>query len=510
MTKTNKDKLVNWDADFYNSLSDEPCLYCLTPRQIYILGQALQQVHWSTRWFGDSGTLDLSAIAGEIEETIAMPQCTALQTLILNMNNLTALVAQLQATIENGGTVPPEYSETVDTPYYDYTGQNTPIGGITLACSEPGDRDKVYGGVHEFVEYCCEQFTDFLQITRATGSAIPEKVDQIISAIPIYETLPIDEVFGFAAYVFEEVEEAWDALLTEDRKQAFKCKLFCAIVANDCEFTPELVLMVLSLEAPDTMGDILASSIRDVLSIIITGSPVGDEMFYSLIGSMLLVVLAGEQFVGATGFRPYEYRFLAGYNSPDSDWEIFCTDCPEIYWNVDYRFFSADDFDYVPVTGTFDSVFFNGEELDPDPDGLSVVTLTIEREYETPITGFLGIGVVYDAVRDCGITGITVATSLAGVSNFSKNSSPGTQGVPVYKVDSVANLASAITIDKIFITMTMRRCDGNPAVARIHGIRLFLDTDTNMKETMTYEAPVGSPPNGIINYMDLWRNWSVL
>jgi hypothetical protein len=506
-----RDKRVLWDADFYLSLSDETCLYCLSKRDVYVIAQALNpMMQWATRWVGDEvETLDLPAIAGELEYRLANNQCNQLQDIIFSIENLFDVLSELQQTVENGG-VPPPNAITVNTPYYDYPNQNELVAGLSTPCDTTFDKDAIYGGVIEFVDYCVNSFTDFLQIVRATGSAIPEKVDQIISAIPIWETLPIDEVFGFAAYVFEEVEEAWDALLTEDRIQDFRCELFCAILANDCEFTPELIMMTIALKAPVTMGDVLAMGIRDAASIIVIGQPQGDEMFYSLIGTMLLTVLAGEQFLGNTGFRQFEYRFLAGFNSPDNDWSIFCTDCPEIYWNVDYRFFSGDDFDFVPVTGTFDSVFFNGLETDPDPDGLSIVSLHIEKTFDTPITGVIGIGAVYDAFRDCGITGTAIGFELDGVNVFNAGSSPGSIGDQVYRVDSVANESGELTIDKVYFIINMRRCDGNPAIARIHGIRLYLGQDTNMKDTMTYEAPYGTPPNGIINDDDLWHNWSVL
>jgi len=507
-TRTNKAKLVAWDADFYLSQSETECFYCLTPRQIYIIGQALEQVKWQTRWSGDTSELDLDAIAGAIQEKIAMPECASIQDLILSMENLFDVVATLQATVENGG-VPPPNAITVETPYYNYPNQDEPVAGIATPCATDAQKDAIYGGCVEFVNYCCDSFTDFLQVTRATGSAIPEKVDMIISAVPIYETLPLDEIFGFAAYVFEEVEEAWDALLTEDRKQEFVCALFCAILANDCTFTPELIMTVIGLQAPATLPDILAMGMRDAVAIITTGQPIGDEMFYSLIGSMLLVALAGEQFLGSRGFRPFEYRFLAGFNSPDHDWAIFCVDCPEIFWSVDYRFFEGDAMGWIADEGTFDGVFFNGHERDPDADNFSEMYLKIHKDFATPITRGIGVGYVYDAIHDCGITGQGLNLYLAGVQVFGAGSSPVAGGTQVYRADGVNNTGLEVTFDKVEIIVHTKRCNGQPAASRIHGVRLYLDTDTNNKDIMTYDVPYGTPPNG--NYTQTyWKNWSVL
>lgn len=47
---TNKTKLIQWDTEFYNSLSDDDCLVCLSEKQKYVLGQILEPIKWSTRW----------------------------------------------------------------------------------------------------------------------------------------------------------------------------------------------------------------------------------------------------------------------------------------------------------------------------------------------------------------------------------------------------------------------------------------------------------------------------
>jgi len=490
-----RDKRVLWDADFYNSLSDEPCFYCLTKKQVYLIGQAIiPQMQWLTRWTGDYSELDIDAIVGEVESRLEMPECNDIDDMLSTVNQLIIAVQNLQNTVENGGTPPP--NETMETPYYQYANQDAPVGNITLNCATNAEKDKVYGGVHEFVEFCCEQFTDFLQIVRATGSAVPEKVDQIISSVPIFETLPIDEIFGFAAYVFEEVEEAWDALLTEDRKQEFKCKLFCAILANDCKFTPELIISVIALEAPAGWGNALQSGLRDAVSIITIGHPIGDEMFYSLIGTMLVVVLAGEQFVGSVGFRPYEYRFLAGYNSPDSDWQIFCTDCAPIYWVQDYRFYGGDELGWNVTLGTWENVFYEGLEHDPDTDANSDNRVAIEITFTGTLPKLIGIGIMYDGIHQCGITGMGGNGWNTGVNVQGHGISPTPDGTLAKRTWSVGNLSQADIVDKVTVNVSAERCDGQTAHARIHGVRLWFAPDSALKGTPQYQNPLGIIPNG--------------
>jgi hypothetical protein len=486
---------VLWDADFYNSLPDDDCLYCLTKKQIYLIGQAIiPQLQWNTRWVGDTSGLDIDEIVANVEVAITMPKCDDISEMLWTINQLAISLQNLQNTVENDGVPVP--NETIETPFYQYQGIADNVAGITLACGTTDDKDKIYGGVHEFVEFCCEHFTDFLQYVRATGSAVPEKLDGIISAVPLYETLPIDEIFGFAAYIFEEVEEAWDALLTVDRKQEFKCKLFCAIVANDCTFTPELLMNVIALEAPIGFSEAVQSGIRDAVAIVVIGQPIGDEMFYSLIGVMLLTVLAGEEFFGATGFRPFEYRFLSGYNSPDNDWTVFCDECATIYWTLDYRFYQPSEHEFVATLGDFSSVFWLGEETDPDADSNSDNRVSIERTFSGNLPKILGCGIIYDGEHECGITGIAI-TYYNGVTNLGGHSiSPTPSATLGRRTWSFGLLANAVVADKVVIAVSSETCDGTPTYARIHGVRLWLAPDSDLKGTMQYQSPLGIVPNG--------------
>lgn len=500
-----RDKRVLWDADFYKSLPDEYCLYCLTKKQIYLIGQALlPQMQWNTRWYGDTSGLDIKAIGAEIEGIISMDECGNLNDLIYQITQMRIDLDVLQNTVENGG-VEPE-NETIETPYYQYSGQSENVGGLTLACGTNAEKDAVYGGVHEFVEYCCETFTDFLQIVRAQGSAIPEKLKMIAGAIPLVEGLPLDEFFEFGAYIFEEVEEAWDALLTEDRKQEFKCKLFCAIVANDCKFTPELIISVIAQEAPTGWSEALQVGLRDAIAIVSIGRPLGDEMFYSLIGTMLVIVLAGEQFLGATGFRPFEYAFLAGYNSPDNDWTIYCDDCATIYWTRDYRFYGGDELGWSVNIGTWENVFYEGAEFDPDPDANSDNRLEIEINFTGDLPKIIGVGFLYDGVHECGITSMGASFWLNSVYQGALGVSPTATATLGKRTFGAAGILQAVEADRVVINLSSETCSGNPTYARIHGIRLWFAPDSPVKGFPQYVAPLGVSNNGVTD-AQYWINF---
>lgn len=67
---TNLDKLTSWDRSFYDSLSADSRSICVTEQQIYLLGQALRQMEWSTRWHGDVSDMDLLELTGALENAL--------------------------------------------------------------------------------------------------------------------------------------------------------------------------------------------------------------------------------------------------------------------------------------------------------------------------------------------------------------------------------------------------------------------------------------------------------
>lgn len=501
---TNKSKLVNWDADFYKSLSDDACLYCLTKKQIYIIGQALQQVQWSTRWFGDASDLDFSAIAADLEARIAsMDNCTSVADILRAITQIQTNISVLQQTVQNGGTPPASVNETVDTVLNDYAENPlaNDIGGVTLPCGTVAEKDAIYGGVVSLVDYIVQQQGDFFEQFQLVQSRLPELFDRVVSAIPIIETLPLDDIASTIEYWADEAEELWEATTTEDRIQDFRCLLFCAIVANDCKFTPELLVSAMETKVPNTPKGFFQSSIRDVLAYYVIGQPVGDEFWYGQLLFQIMVVLAGEQFLGASGWRPYEYRYLAGVNSPDNDWTIFCDECPDFYYYLDFNFDTDDYLGWVIENGSYELEFFEGEQLAPATwDTRSYLKITYAPPQDMKIVGVGLHGWVY---YDCGTTGLGVNFYNDNVLVSGSGSSPIIGGNFKHTWET-----SVVVADKIEIVMDAKACSGaSPAAfARALGLRLWLASDSETKGKLWHEKP--DTLAGGSGDTQWWKNWA--
>lgn len=504
---TNKSKLVNWDADFYNSLPDEFCIYCLSKKQIYVIGQALQQVHWSTRWFGDVSGLDFSAIAGELEGILGMDNCE-LQNIFNFLGDLQTQIISLQATVENGGIPPTETTDDIDTPTYGNvsTDLQAPIGGVTVPCGTTAEKDALYAACAELANYIIAQQTDFYEIFQQSVSRLPELADQLISAIPLVETLPVDEIISTVEYFSDEAEEIWEAVNTSDREQDFRCLLFCAALANDCKLTPELVLSALASQAPSTLQDFMAKSARDLLAIMIVGQPLGDEFYYSQLYFQVQIVLMGERWLEAQGWRPYEMRFLSGLNSPDNDWSIFCTDCPDWAFYQDFRFWTDDAALWEVVQGTNELEYFEGEDIPlSPPDTRSILQIKYTAPEQMKI---LAIGVDYTGFTDCGISNFNVSTfndatpvQGNGISNMPVAHPRDRRTLRPHET-LPPNLANVVTV-----SLDAKACGGSlPAMARIHGVRLWYTADSPTKGLLSLQPPTGLPLNGNTD-TQWWKAW---
>lgn len=504
MKPNDRDKRVLWDADFYNSLPDEYCMYCLSKKQIYLIGQAiLPQMRWATRWYGDTSELDIDAIASEVESKLEMPECDNIFNLLYDLQ---AQIISLQQTVENGGVPPVQDTDDINTPLYQNTSTDlqAPIGNVIVPCGTTEEKDALYGACATLADYLVTNMTDFYEIFRQSVSRISELVDRALSAIPIIETLPTDEAVELVNYWADEAVEIWDSVVTNDRIQDLRCLLFCAALANDCKLTPELVQAALASKAPDTLPEFYIYSIRDVFGIMVLGAPIGDEFFYSQLYTQVAIVLLGERFMNAQGWRPYELEFLSGLNSPDNDWSLFCTDCPDWTYYEDFRFWTDDGNEWEVVTGTYNGEFMEGIETDPDPDGNSRYVVAVR--YTLPTNAkIIGAGIHFSGHHSCGTGGVTISFALDGVNtdNFNLNPTPTTED---QKRTWALSVAQASIGNEIYIQIVSDRCDGTPAFAWLHGVRLWYTSDSPRKGVLSLAGPVSLSPNGSTD-IAYWSSW---
>lgn len=493
---TNKSKLVNWDADFYKSLPNEYCLYCLSKKQVYVLGQALEQAKWGTRWYGDTSGLDTDLIASELEGILAMSECG-------NLNDLYDIIIQMQNDIsillgvtENTYTDTP-YTAThtpSDAQYYDTLTE--PLQ--SSPCATNAERDVLYGGVVALADYLIANVTDFLEIVEQNVANPPELVENLVEAIPALGLLPFDDAIEYAGWLIDQLLDAWNATVTVDLIQDFYCELFCLALDHNCQLTLDLILGLVTSKLPSELGDIFKMSLQNALSFLVTGNFLGDDYFYVAIGMQLNVVAVGQQWLRSRGWKPYQYRFAAGKLEPNNGHEVFCTECPTYSSYIEYDF-TISNHGFTAVGGTWIQGQGWVATITEPSSGNYRAAMTITKEFAGDLPKTFAGGMIYDVISNCGIEEHYWKYFLDDVEQGGQQVGNIENG---YHPKTFSNSTSipyvAETMDKVVFRINPADCDGVSPHGKgiIVKARIWLSTDSPLKGIPARFIPQGLPADG--------------
>lgn len=332
--RTNKLKLVSWNADYYKTLSDDTCLVCLSERQRYLLGEMIRQIAWATRWMGDTSGLDLDAIAGSLEYGLAnMDYCANLTEILNQITNLSTKIDQMQIDIDNLQSTSGMDADTPLSTVFDALKQSEDVFS-DVSC----DYDAIYGACYTLVEYINQVNVDFLEWLVQSSNAF-NQADTLISAIPIFGALfPFDEAAEYAAFLISELLDEYNATVDTDLLQTVACDLFCLAVSNSpCGIDFANLINYFSSKSPTTVSAFI-STFTDIVQFGLTGTMSGDEYFYYMCMFQLFTVYAGEKFFNLRGYENYANKAQSGLNNPSSDHELYCVECPDFFWRLDFIF----------------------------------------------------------------------------------------------------------------------------------------------------------------------------
>lgn len=321
---TNWSKLVVWDADFYKSLTDDDCIVCLTERQIYVLGQTLEQITWQrTRWVGDKSGLDFDLISSEIQFALAdRMTCEKLTDLIEQVQLLTDIIV-------NGQSPVPTiiYDTTVMEDIFPLSEQEATTFAQAETCDNAG-KDAIFGACRSLVTYLTQANQDFLERVSQAGN-VPDRIAELISATPL-GILPLDEAVDWLTFIAEELLDEYNATVDAELLDAFTCDLFCLARDNDCHLTSDMLLDYLQSKVPATIGNV-ADTLLDLIQFGLTGTFSGNDYFWYMTYFQVWTRFAGQVWFGQRGIDGLTIAAQTGLNSPDADWSILCTDCPAEY-----------------------------------------------------------------------------------------------------------------------------------------------------------------------------------
>lgn len=375
-TTTNLRKLVSWDIDQYESMSDEEnCLLFLSERDKYLLKSALRQAKWRTRWTSEVGTAqpNREAIAENMAFKLSQEYCVDICQLIIDcIDDPESGVAQ--AIINTVGNT--SSTELID------VGQgqeNLLLGdGNNPSC----DFDVWYGGVNNLVLSLHENNEDALQILEVATN-VAEWLAQVGAGIFGVEAPIAQSMADWGLFIQQSILENYEAQFTQQYRETITCDLFCLATEN-CELTPQMIVDYFydRLASQLTFGSLLTESLEFLVLGVWTGTEIADAMMLS---QLVFRAQFGRWF-GDIAFNSIDLDLRLGFNDPSDDWTLLCPDCG---WSETWLNGNGDPVvdGWVAVLGTYNAgqERYEGEDNGGTSDVIQLI-YTVPATLEATIT----------------------------------------------------------------------------------------------------------------------------
>jgi len=340
----------NWKAitlDIDDLSQGETALYELTAEQNNALLSMCEYFGWSTRW--TNPPTDINLFKANVRYALMSPIdiCELVADCIMNNENVQNALASQSAIGGNANTVI----------------NNTVYSNTTLIASNADANgctdDARYGRIEALVDYINTVQEDFYQSIDAATNVLGE-LSTLVSAIPLFETLPFDELVATIADTGEQWDDSYVASYNTQLKEDFICNLWCRL--GDCDVTIADVREAIEerYDLNSTQGSLnvlslLALFARIAQTVATAGglTYIGDDFVYL---SWLLQIAAVEATGQFFGVSIGDYVGEAANGSPSGLWSG-CTPCPVPTTIVTYNDVNFADWlvvrGNVPLFGAF-------------------------------------------------------------------------------------------------------------------------------------------------------------
>lgn len=188
-----------------------------------------------------------------------------------------------------------------------------PIGG----CNEAN----LFGAIRGMLVFIDGLIQDLFQKVELSSNSA-ERVELILSGIPVIGALPADEAFGFANQIQEELTENYLAYYTQMLQDEIACELFCQL-KDTCELDFQTLTDYFGAKFGQSMS---VQTFEEAINWLIGASLVGDEVVYATHYLVMQTFSFGASWLGSN-FEYFKRTVLALWNNPDSDYLLLCTDC---------------------------------------------------------------------------------------------------------------------------------------------------------------------------------------
>lgn len=304
-------KIIIQDWDVIQTYPAEKYLYELTPQQAAALVAVCPDMKWRTRWQNPPSKDTRDAFVAEMMFNL--------------MNPLTLDCDDVADCIETNPGVQIAINNV-----YNNNSVSTPmpgsVSGANLYDNSDGCvEDELWGAIDQLIESMNQNNIDAFEVVEVATN-LAERASMLFAAIPIAETLPLDEAIDYIQGIWtDDLFEAYIANDTEAYRDALKCDLFCLALGNGCVLSINDVFQYfinrLSGDASDTFAELVA--------YLTTGTWVGTEINDMFYAGQIMFMKYGNKFFDVVGIRPFQMYLNIGKRSPSSAWMDICDDCPD-------------------------------------------------------------------------------------------------------------------------------------------------------------------------------------
>jgi len=319
-------------------------------------------------WIRITSSVDVGA-------DIAYGDAIPLQFLLQRIMTPTLLCDAIASCIESSDIVQSALQQSLNTTTTINAGnrysQQTVIAGD--ADSNGCGSDAKFGRILEFVNFIDVVQLDFFESVDAATNIIGQ-LSELIGAIPLFETLPIDEIVGAIGNTGEQWQDSYAASVNTQLLEDFRCQLWCAY-GDQCDITIDDVISVIleRYNLTTTAGQLNVLSAIAVLGRIAStitlsggGTYIGDDFVYL----SWLLQLGAQSLTGTFfGVTPIDYASAAANGAPNTAWTLCSCSGQTVY----EAFFDGGGI------SNFGTIFGTYNAAEDDLDGVVVGSTVVAR-----------------------------------------------------------------------------------------------------------------------------------
>jgi len=327
-------KLIVQDWDIISSYADTLVLRQITLRQMSALVALAEYLSWTTRYINapDSDTIDAFAADTRKNLMVDVQICALIIGCITDDGDVREALNQWF--VDQMSNYSSTVYQAVSDAYSPFTG-GLPLPETVrernllpeiVGC----DRDTLFGAITTLIDSMHTNNVDSFEIAE-TAANLAERAALVLGAIPVLETLPVDEAVDYLQSIWtDDLFEAYNANDTTAYRDTLKCDLLCIAYNAGCRLSIDDVYQYfisrIAGDAADTFAELIA--------YLTTGTWIGTEVNDMFFAGQLLVMYYGNRYFSIVGIRPFQQYLEIGSRTPNSTWSTICPDCPLVAFNM--------------------------------------------------------------------------------------------------------------------------------------------------------------------------------